>query len=299
MKHFRLIQFVMTFMISAGIVQFASASNDNKEVIIIESSRFAAPLVEKWANEYEKYNPNIEIIFTEGDQLSEVDLSLVSSTYIDSSDSNENKFTHTARFALLPVTNSENPFLNELSRKRLNNKTIRELFFDSYKFDDNNNSSKTPKYDITIYSGNNSDSFAEAFASHFGYLKADLKGRKISGDDIFLINAVQKDNEGITFNNLSYIYDIETRNIKDGIALIPLDLKNEQREVLNEANIDKTITLLEEETIPLIPIKSIGFISENDNEEAQKFIEWVLTEGQKFNREFGFLKSDYEQFANN
>lgn len=128
MKHFRLIQFVMTFMISAGIVQFASASNDNKEVIIIESSRFAAPLVEKWANEYEKYNPNIEIIFTEGDQLSEVDLSLVSSTYIDSSDSNENKFTHTARFALLPVTNSENPFLNELSRKRLNNKTIRELF---------------------------------------------------------------------------------------------------------------------------------------------------------------------------
>lgn len=299
MKHFRLIQFVMTFMISAGIVQFASASNDNKEVIIIESSRFAAPLVEKWANEYEKYNPNIEIIFTEGDQLSEVDLSLVSSTYIDSSDSNENKFTHTARFALLPVTNSENPFLNELSRKRLNNKTIRELFFDSYKFDDNDNSSKTPKYDITIYSGNNSDSFAEAFASHFGYLKADLKGRKISGDDIFLINAVQKDNEGITFNNLSYIYDIETRNIKDGIALIPLDLKNEQREVLNEANIDKTITLLEEETIPLIPIKSIGFISENDNEEAQKFIEWVLTEGQKFNREFGFLKSDYEQFANN
>ena len=228
-----------------------------------------------------------------------MDLSLVSSTYIDSSDSNENKFTHTARFALLPVTNSENPFLNELSRKRLNNKTIRELFFDSYKFEDNNNSSKTPKYDITIYSGNNSDSFAEAFASHFGYLKADLKGRKISGDDIFLINAVQKDNEGITFNNLSYIYDIETRNIKDGIALIPLDLKNEQREVLNEANIDKTITLLEEETIPLIPIKSIGFISENDNEEAQKFIEWVLTEGQKFNREFGFLKSDYEQFANN
>ena len=299
MKHFRLIQFVMTFMISAGIVQLASASNDNKEVIIIESSRFAAPLAEKWANEYEKYNPNIEIIFTEGDQLSEVDLSLVSSTYIDSSDSNENKFTHTARFALLPVTNSENPFLNELSRKRLNNKTIRELFFDSYKFDDNDNSSKTPKYDITIYSGNNSDSFAEAFASHFGYLKADLKGRKISGDDIFLINAVQKDNEGITFNNLSYIYDIETRNIKDGIALIPLDLKNEQREVLNEANIDKTITLLEEETIPLIPIKSIGFISENDNEEAQKFIEWVLTEGQKFNREFGFLKSDYEQFANN
>lgn len=307
MKHFRLIRFALALIISTATIQLGAASSKNysnnegseinqasKEVLVIESSRFTTPLAKKWATEYVKYNPNIEIVFSQDDQSSDADLSLVSATSNDGSE-----FTHTARFALLPVTNSENPFLNELSRKRLNNKTIRELFFDNYNFEDNNNSSEEPKYDITIYSGNNADSFAEAFASHFGYSKADLKGRKISGNDIFLINAVQKDNEGITFNNLSYIFDIETRNIKEGIALIPLDLKKEQWEVLDEANIDKTISLLEEETIPLIPIESIGFISENENEEAQKFIEWVLTEGQKFNREFGFLKSDYEQFANN
>ena len=301
MKSFRLIQFTVLLLWTVATIPEVSADSaepsNNKEVIIIESTKFAIPLVEKWAKEYEKEYPDVDIVFVENKNSNgSADLSLVG--YIESDKSkSKGKITNAARFALLPITNADNPYLKEFNKKRLNTKAIKELFFDNGELGESSDSKKL-NYDVTVYSGNNADSFAEAFASHFGFLKADLKGRKISGDDIFLINAIKKDNEGITFNNLSYIFDINTRSLKNGVAIIPLDIKKEQREILEEADVDKTITLLENETIPLIPIENIGFISEKNNKEAEKFVEWVLSEGQKFNREFGFLKAEYEQFAN-
>lgn len=304
MKSFRLIQITVILLITTGVITTVSAETvnptGNKSVITIESTRFAIPLVEKWADEYEKVNPDVEIVLVKNRATEETaDLSLISYTIADKNIEKDNKLINAGRFALLPITNAENPYLDLLNKKRLNSKGIKELFFENVEVAEALESSKESKYDVTIYSGNNSDSFAEIFASHFGYLKSDIKGRKISGDDVYLINAIQKDNEGITFNNLSYIFDIKTRSLKDGVAIIPLDLKKEQREILEEADVDKTIALLEKESIPLIPIESIGFISESKNKEVEKFIEWVSTEGQKYNREYGFLKAEYEQLANN
>lgn len=167
---------------------------------------------------------------------------------------------------------------------------MENLFFDKDNLDEYSDSSDKQKYDITIYSGTNSNSFAGIFASHFGYSAADIRGRKISGDDIFLINAIQKDNSGVTFNNLSYIFDIDTRGLKNGLALIPLDIKKEQREILQEADIDKTIALLENERISLIPVENIGFVYQENNIPAKRFLKWILSEGQKYNQEYGFLK---------
>lgn len=317
MKVFRLLQFATTLIISSNLVANGSlhdphtaqlitpiieANNveeapdkNREEKLVIESSRFAAPLAQKWASEYEKLNPNVDIVFVKESGES-ADISLVSSANID--ETKDSKFIHAGRFALLPVTNADNPFLDELNKKRLDNKGIKELFFGNDQISNSSAQLKEPKFELTIYSGNNSDSFADVFAAHFGFLKADIKGKKISGDDIFLINAVQKDNEGVTYNYLNYIFDIETRSLKEGLAIIPLDLKKEYREILNEEDIDKTLTLLESEEIPLIPIDDIGFIASSESDETRKFIDWVLTEGQKYNNEYGFLKVTYNQLAN-
>lgn len=281
MKSFRLIYFTAVLLLSGSV--FAQ-----QEKVVIESSRFAVPLAEKWAEEYEKVNPGVDIVLIKGNSSDdEVDLSLSSLGNIPA-----------ARFALLPVTNVNNPNLKELNRKKLNSKDISELFFVGNVLESSAGSNNT-EFDLTVYSGNNSDSFAEAFASHFGYMKADIKGKRISGDDIFLVNAIQKDNEGVAFNNLSYIFDVETRNLKEGLAIISLDIKNEHIKVLGEENIDKAIDLLENESISLIPIETFGFISEKENNEAARFLDWVLTEGQKYNKEYGFLRVSHEHLVNN
>lgn len=270
----------------------AIAQQSSKEVVYIKSARFAAPLIEKWVSEYQKVNPQREVrILAAQSTEEEVDLDFISSKSTEEESGNR-LVSYIGRYALLPVTNADNPLLGDLKRKRLNEKRLEGLFFEEGILGGESDSSKKGKYDITIYSGTNANSFAGAFAAHFGYSTADIKGRKISGDDIFLINAIQKDNAGVTFNNLAYIFDIETRGLKNGLALIPLDVKKDQWEKLYEGDIDKTITLLEEEKIPLIPIEDIGFAYQGDNVEAKRFVQWVLTEGQQYNQQFGFLKTE-------
>lgn len=291
MKRFRFIQLALVAVLFSTSV--IAQQNSQKEVIYIRSARFATPLIEKWASEYEKVNPQIQIKFTEGQLSGEnVDLSFISSNSEERTENVNQIVSYTGRYALLPVTNADNPLLNELNRKKLNGKRLENLFFEKDILDEYADSPNKQRHDITIYSGNNADSFAGAFASHFGYSTADIKGRKISGDDIFLINAIQKDNTGITFNNLSYIFDIETRSLKSGLALIPLDIKKEQREILQGADIDKTIVLLENEKISLIPVENIGFAYQDNNIPAKKFLRWILSEGQKYNQEYGFLKTE-------
>lgn len=292
MKSFRFIQLVtVSILISASV----EARQDSPEKLYVETTRFATPLVEKWASEYEKVNPEIEIVLSSDKSADNTaDLRLMSFVNNESVTTDKPQF-YTGRYALLPVSNQDNPLLDELNKKRLNSHRLKELFFENNDFEeDAAASSKKSKKEVTIYSGNNADSFAASFAAHFGFSPVELKGRKISGDDIYLIHAVQHDHEGVTFNNLSYLFDTQTRQLKDGLALIPLDLKKDQRDVLEEANVDKTIALLENETIPLIPVENFGFISQNENPQAIKFLVWILNEGQKYNQAHGFLQVERE-----
>jgi ABC-type phosphate transport system substrate-binding protein len=298
MKKIRFIQAALLLLFSAS-VSFAAQPDSRKEVIHVNSARFAAPLVEKWASEFEKANQSVEITVSIDPTAGkgEFDLYFVGSAS-EKDDHAGQAVIYTGRYALLPVTNEKNPLLNELGRKGLNSKKLEELFFEASLSPGYVDSPKEQQQEeITIYSGNNSDSFAGLFASHFGYSPADIRGKRISGNDIYLINAVQKDNAGATFNSLGYLFDTGTRALKSGLALLPLDLKKEQQEALSSANVDQTIALLEKESIPLIPVEHIGFAYQSDNASAKRFLNWVLEEGQKHNREFGFLKTESDLLA--
>lgn len=289
MRKIRLIQFAIALLFFSIN---AIAQPGSKQEINIKSARFAAPLVEKWADEYEKINPGVNISVSTQATDEGVDLQLVGAEDAADTKGTGHTIAYTGRYALLPIVNVSNPLLSELNKKKLNSKRLQDFFFLDGQIDVTDNSSGD--HEVTIYSGNNADSFAGLFASHFGYSPADIKGRKISGDDIFLINAVQKDQTSAAFNSLNYIFDLETRRLKSDIALLPLDLKRSQHEVLQEADADKTIELLENESIPLIPVQHIGFVYQSDNAATKEFLHWVLSEGQKFNHAFGFLQTEAE-----
>jgi ABC-type phosphate transport system substrate-binding protein len=197
------------------------------------------------------------------------------------------------RYAILPIAGKNNVLLNDLNKKKLNSKRLKELFFEKDVVDDDYDEPAKDKYHATVYSGYTSSSVTQPFAVHFGYEPSNVKGKKISGDDIYLINAVQKDTTGVSFNNLNYIFDLNSRQLKKEIVILPLDVKKEYSEVLATSNLDKLIDLLENKGIELIPVEEIGFISQNQvNPEVKKFLQWVLSEGQAYNHQFGFLNLD-------
>lgn len=288
MRKIKFIPFTIALLLfTAGAV----AQPDSPDALRVASARFVEPLVEKWASEYERAHPGRTITVSSDSGDEGVDLHFIASRDEGESAIDGGSIIFTGRYALLPIANEGNPILNELNRKRLNERRLEEFFFETALAGGGAGAGEEPTYDVTVYSGSTPGSSANLFAAHFGYDAADLRGRRISGDDIFLINAVQKDDNGVAFNNLGYIFNLETRQLKEGLALVPLDLKRGQQEVLASADIDRTIALLEEESIPLIPVEHIGFVFREDNIAAKDFLHWVLTEGQAYNHLYGFLKT--------
>lgn len=287
MKLFKSI--LVTLLISSPIF----AQNNVNETIYIKSSRFVSPLIQKWINEYTKVNPQAQLRLADNSVKAEnISLKVVVSDNSKNGLQIGEQILVFGRYAILPVIGKDNPLLAEFSKKKLNDKRIKELFFEKDILSEDTNSSKSD-YDVTVYSGNNNESVAHSFASYFGYTSSSLKGKKISGDDAFLINAIQKDKTGVTFNALGNIFDINTRGLKDNITILPLDVKKEYRNYFTESvNIDNVIELLESEPVDLIPVDNIGFAYSPGNKAVKEFLVWVLTEGKTFNHSYGILNPD-------
>jgi len=59
------------------------------------------------------------------------------------------------------------------------------------------------------------------------------------------------------------------------------------------------IFILENNKVETIPVEKIGFIysQENARKEVSDFLKWVLTDGQKFNHQEGFLNLNKQELA--
>jgi ABC-type phosphate transport system substrate-binding protein len=278
-------------------VKGGDGREDKSRVLYIESAKYTLPLLEKWVDEYNKTNPEVPVEWAEKN-TEKIDLRIVADAETENKSLNEagEVITYVGRSALLPVTTKENPLYEQIAKKKFGKKELKRLFFADDLLGEEDTSKDKFKEQLTVYSGSGKASGTTFFASYFGHSASDFRGKKIQGDDIYLLHAISKDPTGITFNNLSYIYDLKDRQLKDPIALLPLDIKKDQLKVIKSENLDETLSLLENEKVELVPLLNIGF-AYNEQADAQPFLKWIITEGQKFNHEFGFLQVDEQTLS--
>lgn len=165
---------------------------------------------------------------------------------------------------------------------------------------------KTKRTDFTptVFTREEKACAPTAFAIHYGYKQENIKGNRISGDDKFLIYALKKDSSAISYNNPGYVYDLITRKVLDGVTVLPYDL-NENAKVDEEENfyntLDELITGAELITSKKIPVEYVNVsypkVISEENNNLRLFLEYILTEGQKFNHQFGFLNQDEAYLA--
>jgi ABC-type phosphate transport system substrate-binding protein len=281
--------------------QATSADEDpsRREVVAIHGVRFAEALVDKWITEYSALHPEVAFALDhEADDAGAL-------TVIPLPDAPASPATPTAtttvsfgRYAVLPIAGEDNALPDQLTKKKLNDKRLRELFFEKDLTDADFDPNAKEKYDARVYSGVGSHSVAHSFAGHFGYDTGRLKGKKIAGDDIYLNSAVQKDAKGVSFNALNYVFDIRSRRLTEGLVLLPLDVKKEYLDVLAAPDLDATIAMLERASIDLIPVGELTFVlPDRAGPATLRFLEWTLTEGQRYIHPFGFLRLDAPTIA--
>jgi len=269
---------------------------ENK-TILISGTKFIYPLVEKWIVEYAKVNPTTTIQLTTKHEASgQADLNIIAHQPAKDELKENQEILYAGRYGLLPVTNTNNPILSS-TKRGLTKKDIDKLFFEVENIDEDPVIEK-PKFPATIYARDNKACASTALANYFGHVSSEIRGKKVLGDDIYLISAIKKDTIGLTYNNLGYLYDTDSRKLKVGIALLPLDLKKDVK-ALTVGDLDEVISILEKNKIETIPVEKIGFIytSQDVRKEVSDFLKWVLTDGQKFNHSEGFLNLEKQDLA--
>ncbi len=268
-------------------------NSTNSGTRTIKAPRFARPLVEKWISEYAKVEPGIQFIIAKGSQQ-DIDLNVI----FDHQDTKPQDFSHIVyfgEFAVLPITASGSEAAKVLEGKHLNSKKLKQLFFLNDDFDEDVKKNKQFEK-LVIYSGSNATSVASSFAHNFGEESSNFRGKRISGDDLFLNTALLKDPLGVSFNALPNIFDLQSRHLKDNLTIIGIDVKKSLEESFSDkTTLDEMIATLENGKVSEIAIEKIGVRFNQTDDAVNRFLQWVLTDGTKYNHEYGLLNLDSKQ----
>ena len=297
-KNMKKIAFTIALALSLGLNNTwaegngKSTNETNSSVRTIKSPRFVRPLVEKWIEEYAKTEPGVTFQLVKGSgNQDNIDL-LVS---FDNQDADTKDFSHIIYFgetAVLPITARSSEAARLLEGKHLNAKKLKQLFFLNDDFDEDVKKNKTFEA-ITVYSGSNATSVASSFAHNFGEESTNFRGKRIAGDDLFLNTAIAKDPLGVTFNTLSNIFDLQSRHLKSDLSLVGLDLKKDlEKSFTDNGTLDDVLTILENGKPAEVTIEKVGITFNSTDGAVNRFLEWVLENGIKYNHQYGLLNLD-------
>ena len=304
------IAFTIALVLGLGLGSASAEENSvngtNSSVRTIKSPCFARPLVEKWIEEYAKTEPGVEFQIVKGSakqdrstsgrsQGENIDLNV---TISDNQDNNEKLFSHIIYFgetAVLPVTARSSEAARLLEGKHLNAKKLKQLFFLNDDFDEDVKKIKAFE-SLIIYSGSNASSVASSFAHNFGEESSSFRGKRISGDDLFLNTAIVKDPLGVTFNALSNIFDLKSRHLKSDLSLVGLDLKKDlEKSFSDNGTLDEILLLLENGKPAEVAVEKVGLSFNNADDAVNRFLQWILENGTKYNHEYGLLNLDSKE----
>ena len=282
------------FGLNASFAKGNGTNNSENNVRTIKSPRFARPLIEKWIEEYSKIEPGLTFQIVKGSaNQNDIDLSIVSDNQANTNINSINQIVYFGETAVLPITARSSEAARLLEGKRLNAKKLKQLFFlNEDDFEENVKKNKAFET-IVVYSGSNAASVASSFAHNFGEESSSFRGKRISGDDLFLNTAITKDPLGVTFNALSNVFDLKNRHVKADLSIVGLDLKKDLANTFSEnGSLDDVLQTLEKGKPSEIAIEKVGIVFSITDDAVNRFLKWVLENGTKYNHEFGLLNLD-------
>lgn len=281
----------------------ADSSRDTLKGKITISGAFALyPLTVKWVEEFQKLHPNVTINVSAGgagkgmtDALSKmVDLGMFSKSVSPEEQAKGAWWIAVAKDAVLPTVNSNNPVLNTLKNKGLSRQKLFEIFITGKIKTWGQATGTRSMVDLQVFTRSDACGASDMWAKFLKNKKQeDIVGLGVNGDP-GVADAVRKNVEGIGYNNLGFIYDMKSRKIYEGIDVVPLD-KNENGIIDPDENfygtMDDVMNAINDGRYPSPPARDLYFVAKGKPEKplVRAFLRWVLTDGQKFVPEAGYV----------
>jgi phosphate transport system substrate-binding protein len=269
---------------------------------ITVSGAFALyPMMQRWGEEFQKLHPGVAFDISAGgagkgmtDVLNgAVDLGMVSRS-IRQEEADQGAFWVTVtEDAVVPTMSAQNPYLDRILARGMSASDFQAIW-----------TLRTTRWgevlgdtsladEIHVYTRSDAAGAAETWAIYIGLTaQEDLEGIAVNADP-GLAEAVVQDALGIGYNNLNYAYDANTGGPVAGLAIIPID-SNDDGELSADESFYATKSLLMEAIAdgryPSPPARGLNLVSKGaPTGLTLEFVRWVLTDGQAFAEETGFI----------
>lgn len=306
------IYFTLT-LAAVFMVTFAGKKISNPPAVtgnITISGAFALyPVTVKWAEEFKKLNPGVKIDISAGgagkgmtDVLSGMaDIAMFSRDIYPEETKKGAYGVAVTKDAVVPTISASNPNINELMKKGMKKQGFIDLFVTGTSKTWGQAAGIKSGAPVHVYTRSDAAGAAESWAKYLGKKQEDLLGVGVFGDP-GLATAVKKDPVGIGYNNLVYVYDSKTKQQTNGVKIIPIDINgNGQIDPAENFydNIDQLIAAIATGKYPSPPARDLYLVTKGKpaNAAVIAFLKYVLTDGQKFVHEAGYVDLSKERLA--
>lgn len=309
----RLFKSVLWIIGVAMILMMASCSGrtgnhnakagDLKGKITISGAFALYPMTLKWADEFKKIHPDITFNISAGgagkgmaDALSHmVDLGMFSKEVSPEEKAKGAWFIAVAKDAVLPTVNAENPVLADLRKKGLTREDFYNIFISEKIKTWGQAVHGSSQEELQAITRSDACGAAEMWAKFLdkGKKQEDLSGLGVNGDP-GVADAVRKNVDAIGYNNLNFVFDMSTRKPYAGLAVVPIDL-NRNGKIDPEEDfydtMDHVMKAIQDGRYPSPPARDLYLVSGGKpaDPNVMEFLKWILTDGQKFVNEAGYL----------
>ncbi|MBN1428305.1 MAG: substrate-binding domain-containing protein [Anaerolineae bacterium] len=296
-------------LLVAVLMLVGCGQGQQQDTISISGAFALYPLMVRWAEEYQVAHPDIRIDVSAGgagkgmaDALSEmVNIGMVSREIRLEEETQGAYAIAVTKDAVFPVVNAQNPVLGDLQIKGVTRETFGAIYLTGEITNWGQVVGTPDQIDsINVYTRSDSCGAAEMWVKYLGGgAQEDLLGIGVSGDPGEL-EAVAKDPLGIGYNNLNYAFDAATGQPVAGVVIVPIDVNGngqvDETERLDTK--DMAIQAVASGAYPSPPARPLYLVTKGQPSGATlDFIRWILSEGQAFIPEVGYIQLTEDQLA--
>jgi len=295
---------VLGIVAASGCAKKPQAVSSGAELqgTISLSGAFALyPMAVKWAEEFRKIHPQVQIDIAAGgagkgmaDCLSGVvDLGMVSRA-INPAELEKGAFPlAVTKDAVVPTINRNNPAIAELLARGITKQQAADIWVTGRITTWATLSVGKCNEPIHIFNRSDACGAAETWAQYMGKKQEDLNGFGVFGDP-GVVEAVKKDPLGIGYNNVNFAYDAATKKPMDSIAVLPLDINGNGKVDPEESFYDTRDALtkaIATGQYPSPPARVLYLVSKGKpgNKALVAFLKWILVEGQGYVSDAGYV----------
>jgi phosphate transport system substrate-binding protein len=291
---------------AAPVATDAQGSPELSGTVAISGAFALYPMMELWTSEFNKLHPDVRFDLSAGGAgkgLADavggaVDIGMVSRDISPEEEAQGAYWVGVTKDAVFPTVNAENPVLAQLLKQGVK-KEIFEGIYITGEITTWGQVIGDPSITDAIHVFTRSDAAGapEVWAKYLGMKQEDLLGIGISGDP-GLLEAVAQDPLGIGFNNLGYAYDNASGLPVAGTTTIPIDVNGN-----GQADADELLETKQEAVeavatgkYPSPPARILNLVTKGKPTGiVQTFIEWIVTDGQQFVGEAGYVQLTQDQ----